>query len=181
MKAWEKLLLHSELSLLFLDGNYKLLFACFCLLLCCVAQIVAALTKIVPSVAKIAGNLLHIQDARQCISTERQYRGLTGKYRWTVATFRLPKNRYFAASEGKWRKSIFKNDDVIVRSCIILIFYQRLKNPGKIGLFVDGTKKWGVRVKQILKNGNSFRFYYFNDLLIIMSRVRVTYILKKRI
>ena len=23
--------------------------------------------------------LLHIQDARQCISTERQYRGLTGK------------------------------------------------------------------------------------------------------
>ena len=45
----------------------------------CVKQIVAALTKIVASVAKIAGHLLHIQDARQCISTERQYGGLTGK------------------------------------------------------------------------------------------------------
>ena len=44
------------------------------------AQIVAALTKIVASVAKIAGHLLHIQDARQCISTEQQYRGLTGKF-----------------------------------------------------------------------------------------------------
>ena len=44
--------------------------------------------KIVASVAKIAWHLLHIQDARQCISTERQYRGLAGKaHCWSLATF----------------------------------------------------------------------------------------------
>ena len=49
------------------------------------------MTKIVVSVAKIAGHLLHIQDAWQCISTERQYRGLTGKY--TSRTAFAPNDR----------------------------------------------------------------------------------------
>ena len=40
---------------------------------------ISAFEKIVAAVAKIVGHSLHIQDARQWIKTERQYRGLTRK------------------------------------------------------------------------------------------------------